>query len=431
MQNIIERKSSLPGNGIRKRLAIKTCFVIMLALPFAGQGQEKGVHFEDGLSWTAVKAKAKAENKYIFVDYYTTWCGPCKYMKSTVFPQEESGNFFNAKFISIGVQLDSTKGDNEAVKKWYRDAHEMMQQYNIAAYPTFLMFGPDGRIVHRTVGSSLSAKDFIARVQDAFDPEKQYYTQLQKFKDGQKDSAFLRKLTVMASEAYDMRNATPVAKAYFATQKDLLSPGTLSLLNDFTNGTKDEGFDIFYHHPAEVDKILGAGTAKRKVREILIKEYVFAKVMAKGASVPDWKAIQVSVAEHYPDQAGEVTALGKVGFYQRKNDWNNFQTAVVDYMDQYGVAADAAQLNSYAWTVFQHCPDMHCVSEALEWSKRSFKDNQDPGFMDTYANILYKMGKKDDAIAWEEKARDLSAEGERKSFQETIDKMKKGEKTWD
>jgi hypothetical protein len=88
-------------------------------------------------------------------------------------------------------------------------------------------------------------------------------------------------------------------------------------------------------------------------------------------------------------------------------------------------------LNQYAWTVFQKCPDMKCVTEALEWSKRSFKDNQNPQFMDTYANILYKMRKKDDAIAWEEKAIKLSDEATRTSLQPTLDKMKKGEKTWD
>jgi hypothetical protein len=51
--------------------------------------------------------------------------------------------------------------------------------------------------------------------------------------------------------------------------------------------------------------------------------------------------------------------------------------------------------------------------------------------MDTYANILYKMGKKDDAITWEQKAADLSASADEKAgYQATIDKMKKGEKTW-
>lgn len=422
---------------IQTQLMIMGAFLLMLALPYVGLGQEKGgkeekgIHFQDELSWTAIQAKAKAENKYIFMDCFTTWCGPCKFMKNTIFPQEECGNYFNNKFISLGVQLDTIKADNEAVRGWYADAHAIMVKYNIRAFPTFLIFTPDGRIVHRIVGGNTLAKDFIVRVKDAFDPEKQYYTQLQKYNEGRRDSAFLRKLAGMALNAYDMTIAEPVAKAYFATQKDLFNPGSLELLKKFTNNTKDEGFAVFYHHAAEVDKILGAGVAEQKIRDILIQEYVYPYAMSKDAAGPDWKAIQSRIASHYPEQADELTALGKVAYYEHRNDWNNFQTVVVEYMSKYGVAATPEQLNNYAWTVFQHCPDMHCVTEALEWSKRSFKDNQSPLFMDTYANILYKMGKKDDAIAWEEKARNLSAEGDKKGYEETIDKMKKGEKTWE
>jgi hypothetical protein len=99
-------------------------------------------------------------------------------------------------------------------------------------------------------------------------------------------------------------------------------------------------------------------------------------------------------------------------------------------MKKYGAQASPAQLNDYAWTVFSFCPDMSCVTEALAWSKRSFADKPDPMFMDTYANILYKMGRTDEAITWEEKAISLSSGDDRTGLQATLDKMKKGVKTW-
>jgi hypothetical protein len=48
--------------------------------------------------------------------------------------------------------------------------------------------------------------------------------------------------------------------------------------------------------------------------------------------------------------------------------------------------------------------------------------------MDTKANLLYKLGKIQDGIAWEEKAASLNSED--KSFQEVSIKMKKGLPTW-
>jgi hypothetical protein len=99
-------------------------------------------------------------------------------------------------------------------------------------------------------------------------------------------------------------------------------------------------------------------------------------------------------------------------------------------MQQYGAHATANELNDYARTVFQNCRDMTCVADALDWSKRSFDNKPIPGYMDTYANILYKMGKKDDAISREQKAADLASGDEKAGYEATIEKMKKGEKTW-
>ncbi len=46
-------------------------------------------------------------------------------------------------------------------------------------------------------------------------------------------------------------------------------------------------------------------------------------------------------------------------------------------------------------------------------------------FMDTYANLLYKLGRKDEAIKWEEKALALCPEKEKKAFEATLIKMKR------
>ena len=81
-----------------------------------------------------------------------------------------------------------------------------------------------------------------------------------------------------------------------------------------------------------------------------------------------------------------------------------FGPAIVAYMKSYGDNVSQSDLNEYAWTVFQNCSDETCLKNALEWSKRSFEKEQNPAYMDTYANILYRLGRKDEAIEWEQKA---------------------------
>ncbi|MEP6556829.1 MAG: thioredoxin fold domain-containing protein [Ferruginibacter sp.] len=409
---------------------MKTIFLLAAFIPFVLQAQDKGVHFQHELSWQQVQAKAKAEHKYIFMDCFTTWCGPCKFMTAQIFPQESVGDVLNKDFISIKVQLDTTANDNEQVKSWYKDGHDIAEQYKVRAYPTYLFFDPNGKLVHLAVGSS-PAEDFIAKVKNAMNPETQYYSLMDKYKSGEKDSAFLRKVLLAAQGAYDMDNGREIFQAYLKTQPDLYTKSNLQFIRDFTSSTKDNGFAILYKDAAKVNAVLGAGVAESITQQIIMREEVYNKFPKSKDEKPDWTAIDKSLTKNYPALAPEMVAKAKVIWYQHVQDWEHYKTVVVDYMNKYGANASVSELNNYAWTVFQKCDDMACVSEALNWSKRSFKDSDNPMFIDTYANILYKLGKKDEAIVWEQKAIDLVPDAEKADYQKTIDKMKAGEKTWD
>ena len=122
---------------------MKKILILIMALPFYVMAQQ-GMKFEHGISWANIQAKAKAENKYIFMDAFTTWCGPCKHMAANIFPMATVGDFFNDKFINVKVQLDTTKNDNDEVKSWYAAGHDIMTKYKVQAFPTYLFFSPEG-----------------------------------------------------------------------------------------------------------------------------------------------------------------------------------------------------------------------------------------------------------------------------------------------
>lgn len=410
---------------------MRKSLLLIALLPLFALAQEKGIHFEHGSTWAQIQAKAKAENKYIFIDCFTTWCGPCRYMSANIFPLEEVGTFFNSKFVSIKIQLDSTDKDNEEIRSWYKDAADIAKQYKVNVYPTYLFFAPDGSIVHRSVGSS-PAKVFLASAEASLNPDKQYYALLKKYNEGNREATFLKKAALASFDAYDMPMGSKIGNDYLATQSDLLTKDNLDFIYKFTNTSQDKGFTVLLNNPEKADEVLGKNKAEKATMGIIYEEEVYTKLRAnrKWVDAPDWEGIQKTVTAKYPKQAAEAIAQGKVTYYQAKNDWPNFQTAILAYMKDYGHKVSENELNSFAWTVFENCPDMMCVKEALEWSKNSFKDNNNPAFIDTYANILYKMGKKDEALKWEEQAVTLASEGEKKNYQETLDKMKKGEKTW-
>jgi thioredoxin 1 len=99
-------------------------------------------------SWPQALKRAAAQNKYIFVDAYATWCGPCKMLKATTFKNEKAAAFYNQNFINVA--LDMERGNNP----------QLAQAWGMRAYPTLIIFDSKGKIVLNTVGF-ITAKDLI------------------------------------------------------------------------------------------------------------------------------------------------------------------------------------------------------------------------------------------------------------------------------
>lgn len=137
----------------------------------------QGVDFQE-LSLAKALEKAKGENKYVFVDCYTSWCGPCKMMASQVLAQKKVGDYMNDKFVS--VKIDMEKGEGPDVKK----------RYGVKAYPTFLVIQPDGTLIHQVVGYCEPDK-FIKQVGESFDPSKATETLRARYNGGERNRQFM------------------------------------------------------------------------------------------------------------------------------------------------------------------------------------------------------------------------------------------------
>jgi len=73
-------------------------------------------------------------------------------------------------------------------------------------------------------------------------------------------------------------------------------------------------------------------------------------------------------------------------------------------------SANAQDLNYIAWTFYEMVNEKSELEKALQWSKTTLDLNLTPGYMDTYAHLLFKLGNKEKAIAKEQKALELAIE---------------------
>ena len=104
--------------------------------------------FDRKSKWNALLAKAKKENKLIFIDAYTTWCRPCIQMAKDVFTLDKVADFYNKNFINVSMDMEKGEGP------------ELGKKYEVEAYPAFLFINGDGELVHRD-GGFMEAPSFI------------------------------------------------------------------------------------------------------------------------------------------------------------------------------------------------------------------------------------------------------------------------------
>lgn len=175
------------------------------------QAQNREIRFSEE-SWAAVSALAKQQNKLIFLDAYTVWCGPCKWMAANVFNRDSVADLFNQNFVNVKVDME--KGEGPQLKK----------RYGIQAFPTYLFINADGEVVHRMVGS-MSEKEFLAQAAIVNDGGRRSSSAMAaRFRAGERSRDFIMSYFSSLETAYEQDSLAKASQMYF----DALAPATLA-----------------------------------------------------------------------------------------------------------------------------------------------------------------------------------------------------------
>jgi thioredoxin-related protein len=416
----------------------------------------KGIAFEQGLSWQEVLQKAKNENKYVFVDCYATWCGPCKSMDKMVYPNDSVGAYMNDRFISVRIQMDTTQQDNEEVRGWYTAAHAIEEKYWVGTYPCYLFFSPDGRAVHKKMGR-MDIKNFLSMARAAMDSNQQYYTLLANYRKGERNYVLMPFLTQAAENVHNFTVAMQVAADYLHHYLDKLpeekiwTEETIKFVNQYLSDTISYGdklFRSYYKHRDIIDSIMKSSTyVDYMINKILYRDEIKPEIdkAVKTGSEPNWRRLEKSVAKSCNEYYAHKNALqGQIDYYKSRKNWKSYVKYFIRQKEEEGIENWKpggwfnSNLNDAAWEVFQYGNRRELIEKALPWVDRVLSNTPStapyPEAIDTRANILYKLGRRGDGLALEEQAHILAPKYTNNlsnaNIQANYEKMKNGLATW-
>lgn len=351
--------------------------------------QAQGIEFAEG-TWDEIKTKAQKENKIIFVDAYTTWCGPCKWMASTVFTQENVGAYFKDNFIAYKMDMEKGEGPDFA------------QANNIMAYPTLLYFSASGEMLHKAVGAR-DADGLVSLSNEALDPEKQLATVIKKYKSGNRDKEFMAIYLRSLSSSGD--DITEPFEEYW------------KMLNDSEKQTK-EGLEMMtsasqyfsdMNHPltqylvankAAYEKVAGKEHIAMLFNNCYINSiWQIAKITDKKEQDALGKQLLELCPEHKVDYSKQLAYIKTT--MEANPSEAKIKKAYAAFLK---VTNDAGELNSAAWDAYENSDDPKELKQALGWIDRAIGIQKNYYNLDTKASLLYKLKQYEEAQKFAEEA---------------------------
>lgn len=167
----------------------------------------KGVNFIKGseVRFADVLAQAKRENKRVLVDFWATWCHACMQMNKTTFRDTRVGNMMNYSFVNYAVDVDHDA-----------DAKELVEKFNIKAFPTYLILNPDGTEYNRIIGSN-TVEGFAKALTNALLGKEDQYTMMERMQR----EAEIKARTERQEHLTASPKATPKTKVKFMAGMDV------------------------------------------------------------------------------------------------------------------------------------------------------------------------------------------------------------------
>ncbi len=308
--------------------------------------------------------RAQKENKFVFIDFYATWCGPCHKLDKETFPDADVSALLNSM---LPVSYDAEK----------EPGLELAKMYKVNAYPTLVLIGPDGKEVDRHLGF-MDANEFMKTIGGFTKNEGTTAAMVEQLRKTPNDADLLYNLGMKYADA-----GKPDDAAVLFTKAMALDP----------DDTKERNATMLYSL-GDANYLDQRYADAKPHFERLIKEYGNSDLV--GSAYKRLAAVEYKLGNN--DAA--------VASYWR----------VVEKDPD-----DPSTLNGFAWFCSQRKIGLDKALPAAQ--KAADLSQRDAGILDTLAETYFAMGDFDNAIKVAEEA--AAKQADETYYQDQVAKFKK------
>lgn len=445
---------------------------VLLSFPTSAQ-----ISFLDSqTSWKQLSEKAKKENKLIFIHLEDDQCRQCYEVAAQGFASSILKEKFEQNFVSIRVNVNTKNGKR------------LTEKFDIKGALICLFIDADGNILHRYNGSasagfiyaeqadiaisrksrkSLSEyekeyvagerslrffEEYIERRREVSLPTgnllDQYFGQLPV--DSLNNFRIIKFIytqgPVIDSRAYKTIQAATNKNIIDSLYKSSPMPEAIAINNaiignSFRKAVENKDSNLAYQLAYFIRNSYGRDHLKGSIAHqrnmiryyLAVKDTVNFLESARNFLEFTHKRFSIDSLKKWDEQDAKKNAFPIPSSGARVPvSVSRFAPSSQSYYQE---------LNEFAWNFYKMCDKVEDLEKALEWSKKSMEwfdeltkgkghpmSLGNPAYIDTYAHLLYKLGRKEEAVQWQTKAVEAQkiTGASASSFEETLEEMKTG-----
>lgn len=319
------------------------------------------------------------EDKLLFIDFYTTWCVPCKKLDELVFQNDSIKNLLGKDFVML--KYDAEKDT----------VFHLSKKHHVSSYPTGLILNKEGFVLNRKYGfpgqDSVSLQKNVIEFTDesiALNQEGKLLRgysnkiKVEKYPKFYVDYVNRTNTRINDSELSDYLTNTKdkFSEEYFTTLIYFGRDAPVSIA-DRVLENKKKYLDLYGEKDIEIlFYFLTSVKFNVAISEIDQEKYDEAVKFTKMALSESW--------------VNDILPGYEKDYLKAQNKWDEV-FEINKKLKEKG-EFDHGYINYFSWQIYEKCDDQDVIAKCIKWMKEVIEQESNYAYLDTYAHLLYKSG---------------------------------------